>query len=473
MEPDLFYGPGMAIHLNAGQRDTDGRMPAGRGLPRVHGHAVRAAARRAAAALALCAALCAAAGPLRGGAEPVFDWGFDLRLRQEYIRNGFDLSSARADDWNSIRVRSQLRGTLRPHEGWLLQAVLNNEHRHWLKSTRGYENEEFEINELVFENLFLRARRIGGTPLGFSAGRQNLFYGEGFVCWDGGPLDGSRTAYFNALLVQAQFGARSLDIHLLSNPRRDDYMPVINDLGQAMIEWDERGAGVYYSDDSFAGRRLEGYYFFKHERPGGGLPGGDIHALGARAAGAAFGEVTFGLEGAAQFGSRGTAERRACGGYLYAKWRAPLQRPLELSLGGIYLSGDDPDTEVYEGWNPLYARWPKWSELYIYTLVNERGVAYWENLSSGWFGVSAGHGERVSLDLKVYMLWAPEPPPDPSGPIFGGGGYRGTLSVLRCDWRLRKNLWGHLLWEVMRPGDFYAGASDSMHFLRWEVYFRR
>jgi len=29
----------------------------------------------------------------------------------------------------------------------------------------------------------------------------------------------------------------------------------------------------------------------------------------------------------------------------------------------------------------LYSRWPKWSELYIYSQVPEKGVAYWTNLN--------------------------------------------------------------------------------------------
>ena len=84
---------------------------------------------------------------------------------------------------------------------WKLYTMLTNEHRHWFKSNKGLENKDFEIHELIFENLYLEGKKLGGSPFGFVVGRQNLFYGEGFICWDGGPLDGSRTAYFNALLV--------------------------------------------------------------------------------------------------------------------------------------------------------------------------------------------------------------------------------------------------------------------------------
>jgi len=427
--------------------------------------------------LSLAAALAALLIPISAAADitadrEMLDWGFNLRLRQAYIQNGFDLSSESADDWNYLRVRSQLWGAFMPAENWKLHAMLNNEHRHWFKSNRGYEDGDFEIDEVIFESLYLQGKHVDGTPFGFTVGRQNLFYGEGFVCWDGGPLDGSRTAYFNAAVVHIEWGKRRFDVHAISDPQKDDYLPVINSQDRSMIEWDEQGAGFYYTDESYGKRKLEAYYFYKNEKdPDGVFPESDIHTLGVRVSGSAIGDLTFAAEGAGQIGDRDIAHRLAWGGYLYGTYRTPLARPLEISAGGIYLSGDDPSTDDFEGWDPVYSRWPKWSELYIYTLANERGVAYWENLASGWLGLNLKAHERVSLDAKVYAMWAPEQPFAGTG-IFGGGDYRGTLSIVKIDWNCKKYLTGHLLWEMLRPGDYYADGSDAAHFLRWEVIFR-
>jgi len=402
----------------------------------------------------------------------MLDWGFNLRVRQAYIRNGFDLSNDGADDWNYLRVRSQLWGSFLPAENWKVQAMLNNEHRHWLKSNRGYEVEKFKIDEVIIESLYLQGKKVGQTPIGFTVGRQNLFYGEGFICWDGGPLDGSRTAYFNAALVHVEWGKRRFDIHAISNPRQDDYLPVINSQDRSLIEWDETGAGFYYTDVSFEKKKLEAYYFYKNEDdPDNALPESEIHTLGARVSGNVIAPLTFAAEWAGQIGDRDMDHRLAYGGYLYGTYRAPLERSLEISAGGIYLSGDDPNTGDYEGWNPMYARWPKWSELYIYTLANERGIAYWENLASGWLGANLKVHERMSLDAKVYAMWAPERPFAGAG-LFGDGDYRGTLSIVKVDWNLKKYLTGHLLWEMLQPGDYYAAGSDTAHFLRWEFMFR-
>jgi hypothetical protein len=279
--------------------------------------------------LSAVALLCFISGDLfaEGKPQSAFDWGYRLRLRQEYSANLSDFSNAVADDNNYIRVRSQLWGSWTPGAQWKLYAMLNNEHRHWFKSNKGLERQEFEIHELLVENLYIEGKNLGGTPFGFIAGRQNLSYGEGFICWDGGPLDGSRTGYFNALLFTASFGKRRLDAHLISDPERDRYLTPLNDQKQSVIEWDETGAGLYYTDESFEGHKLEAYYFFKNEKDEDGwFPESDIHTIGARASGKGFGRLTFAVEGAVQAGDRGAQERLAYGGYLHCRSSACRSR---------------------------------------------------------------------------------------------------------------------------------------------------
>jgi len=422
------------------------------------------------------AILCLLSGDITAEEKPssALDWGFRLRLRQEYQANVYDFSEASADDYNYLRVRSQLWGSWAPTAQWKIYAMLNNEHRRWYKSNKGLEDRPFEIHELLFENLYIEGKNLGGTPFGFVLGRQNLFYGEGFVCWDGGPLDGSRTAYFNALLLTAAFGKRRLEAHAISNPEQDEYLPVLNDQDQPLIEWDETGASLYYTDESFEGRKLEAYYFFKNEKDGDGVyPESDIHTIGARASGKGFERFTFAVEAAAQFGDRGAQDRLGYGGYLYGKYSLPVDRaPVSLVLGAFYLSGDSPGSaDSYEGWNPVYSRWPKWSDLYIYSLAKERGAAYWENNASLRFGVEIKPVKRVTLEEQIYPMWAPEPPPVQGNPLFGSGSYRGTLSIMKLSGTLNEYLSAYVLWEAFLPGDYYLPESDPAHFLRWEILF--
>ena len=410
-----------------------------------------------------------------------FDWGYRLRIRQEYSANTTDFSNASADDNNYLRVRSQLWGSWMPSAQWKLYAMLNNEHRHWYKSNKGLENKPFEIHEFIFENLYVEAKGLGGTPFGFTIGRQNLFYGEGFICWDGGPLDGSRTAYFNALLATAAFGKRRLDAHVISNPEQDEYLPVVNNQDQPLIEWEETGAGLYYTDESFSERKLETYYFYKNEYDAdGAVPESNIHTVGARFSGKGIERLTFAAEGAVQAGDRGSQSRFGYGGYVWGKYALPVERtPLSLSAGGIYLSGDDVASADYEGWDPVYSRWPKWSELYIYTLAKEKGPAYWQNLASPWFGINFSATQRITFEGRLYMMWAPEATgvacpafQEPPCPVTNEFAYRGTLSIVKLNWTLNDYLAGYLLWEALQPGDYYLNGNDRAHFLRWEIMFK-
>ncbi len=408
-----------------------------------------------------------------------FKWGFDERVRQTYIQNGFDLSDGDMDDWNFIRARLRLWGEWQPVDGLKLHVALNNEHRHWFKSTKGYEDEEFEINELVFEKLYLSYAGIGGSPVSVTAGRQNIMYGEGFLFMDGGPGDGSRTGYFNAVRVKVAFEERSLEFHVLSDPSRDNYLPVANCQHQPLIEYKETGAGVYYTDTSLDGKKIEGYCFFKNEKhDDNALPESNIYTFGGRLSGTVGGRINYATEWAYQLGDRGDDARRGLGGYAHGTYDFPGAMKPALTAGVVYLSGDDPGTREYEGWNPLYSRWPKWSELYIYTLArHEHGVAYWDNLFAPNLGVSLKPVEKITLKVSLYYMVAPQSFPDSvpgkasSEPIFGGGNFRGLLSAFKLEWAIKKQISGHLLWERFAPGDYYNDRSDTANFLRWEVFY--
>jgi len=407
-----------------------------------------------------------------------FQWGFNERVRQAYIANPFDLSEDDPDDRNYMRVRTRLWGSWAPIEGWKLRIQLNNEHRHWFKSEKGLEDSDFEINELIVENFYLSIDRIAGSPFSVILGRQNIMRGEGFVYMDGGPLDGSRTAYFNGIRLMMEYKKRSLEFHVISNPTWDKYLPVVNNLQNGLIENKETGAGLYYTDESYENKKIEAYYDFKNKEDSkGGSPESDIHTLGGRLSGRYGDNLSYAAELAFQAGDMRGADRRGFGGYAHGTWDMPMRWNPSLTAGFIYLSGDDPSTEEYEGWDPLYSRWPKWSDLYIYTLAPEAGVAYWENLMAPSVKLALNPDERITLETTLYYMLAPRDDPysapGMSGPAFlsGDGDTRGALSIIRLNWRYNEYLSGHLLWERLYPGDYYFDGADPADFLRWQIYF--
>jgi hypothetical protein len=411
--------------------------------------------------------------------DSTFKWGFRERVRQAYLLNGFDFSDDIDADRSYIRVRTQLWGSWVPAEGWKVHAGLNNEHRHWFKSEKGLQDEDFEIDELVVENFYLSADRIGGSPFSIVAGRQDIAYGEGFLMMDGGPLDGSRTRYFDAVRVKAENGPRSIEVHFLADTYWDKHMPVINPLYKKLIEYDETGAGLYYIDESMEGKKLEGYYFYKNEKDEDDLiPESDIHTFGSRLTGKYGSHLDYVAELAYQAGDRGEAARRAFGGIASATWSFESRMDPSVKAGFVYLSGDDPSTEDFEGWNPLYSRFPKWSDLYLYTLAaTERGAAYWENLIIYHLNLVIKPVSDITVETTFFLLMAPQgdlasaPGLLTPDPVFGHGDARGLLSKVKLSWRLKKYLSGHLLWERFDPGDYYFDGADTAHFLRCELMF--
>ncbi|MBN1884756.1 MAG: alginate export family protein [Candidatus Krumholzibacteriota bacterium] len=432
---------------------------------------------RAGAALIATALLLPAAAP---AGDAAFEWGFRERLRETSIRNGFDLENDVVDDLHFLRVRTQLWGRWRPAAGWELYAMLNNEHRHWFKPDRDFEFGE-DLHELIFENLYVRASEIGGRPIDVTLGRQDIMLGEGFLFLDGGTLDGSRTAYMNALRIGVgDASARRLELFVISNPETDEYLPVVNDRDQGLTEWGESGAALYFTDRSSGPVDYDLYYAFKREKDDDGIfPETTLHTVGGRASAGGGGRLRFAAEAAFQSGERGDADRSGLGGYVHGTYAPPSRLSPAMTAGLIYLSGDDPRSGDYEGWDPLYSRWPKWSELYIYTLVGENGVAYWNNLLAPYLQLSLRPEKRIELIGEAYLMYAPEQAPVIIAPgdelpvdwANAGTEERGLLTRVWLKWRATRYLTGHLLWERFDPGNFYDTDADTAHFLRWEFMF--
>jgi len=72
---------------------------------------------------------------------------------------------------------------------------------------RSQNGRDYNPGEVFFDYLHLQWNSAFGLPLTLTVGRQDLMLGEGLVVWDGGPLDGSRSAYFNA--VRGDWALRS------------------------------------------------------------------------------------------------------------------------------------------------------------------------------------------------------------------------------------------------------------------------
>lgn len=385
--------------------------------------------------------------------------GFEERVRSENWDNSTDFDAAALDARHQWRLRTRAWAKLTLGGNTDVAFGLANESKKWTTPHLA-----LTLDETVFETLYLERRFAEGASL--RVGRQNISRGDGFILTDGSPLDGSRVAYFNAIDAAKSWGDSRLDVLFISDPSHDRYLPPMHDRHRSLIEWDETAMGLYWTGPTPCKVGTADLYGFVKTEADARL----IPTLGGRVARPLSGDWTMKAELAVQFPEAPEfADAPAWGGQAsLAKTFACALKP-SLQIGYVGLSGDDPDTPEREGWDPLFSRYPRWSELYIYTLASERGAAYWTNLSMWQAECKATPLARLDVRATYYRMGAFHRFPGRAA-IYADGTHRGDMFQGRADYRLNDAWRGHVVGEWMAPGDLYA-HDDGGWFFRGEVIY--
>jgi len=400
---------------------------------------------------------------------------FIERIRQESSDNVASLDDSAADSSAYLRFRTSvgLQWLASPKVEFAVK--LTNENRYYIAPKSDTKlKKNCDPNEVFFDQLYLRWKKPAGLPLILTLGRQDIQLGEGFIIFDGGPLDGSRSAYFNAGRLDWAAGPKTtLSAFYLYQPRTDRLLPLIHDVGQNLVEQDEEGFGLYGKGPL---RKLnwEAYLFRKNIRAAGLLPGSAITNMGGRLQVPVSGRLALTTEAALQSGSYGAIDRFGYGGYFHLdfKTQAALPWPTVLTLGGICLSGDDLSTTGRtEAWDPAFSRWPKWSESLIYLSARESRPAYWSNFVSLYGTLDFSLRDNLRLLLTWHRLGAAQRSPATDF-LSGAGKDRGNLFLARLNFDISQNVSGHFLWESFQPGNFYFRGAQSFAWVRFEIIFR-
>jgi len=398
---------------------------------------------------------------------------FSERFRFVNWDNATSLDKAQAKESTFTRHRTSLMVQWIPKPDLELAVKLTNEFRYYFVP----KGRDFNLHEVFVDNLYVKFNKPWDLPLSFIIGRQNIMLGEGFLVMDGHPLDGSRSIYFNAARMDLFLNKNNkLILFYTYQPETDDYLPVINNKDQRLIEQPEDGMGIYFSG-KFNEVNLDSYLIRKNIHSTNKNPMSSyINTTGSRFVYQPLEKFSMTGEGAVQFGDYGDFDRLSFGGYLHLDYKAAQLLPLlqTATLGTIYLAGDDPETEKWEGWDPLFSRWPKWSESYIYTLIPEYNgkVAYWSNFISIYGTLKFQVSSNIDLSISCHHLKAAENP-DMSRVFPGGNGKtRGRLLIVKSVFRLNGHLTGHVLWEFFSPGNFYRPGADCYNFFRFELIYR-
>ncbi len=395
-----------------------------------------------------------------------FQWGIIERLRQEYLKDWNDLESSTGDNYNYFRVRTSIWGKLDFDSQFSIYAKLTNEFKPYVTPSRSGD-----IHELVFDNLYVDLKNIFDSPWSLRIGRQNIIYGEGFLFIDGTPLDGSRTIYYNAIKATLNLDKLKIDFLGIINPRQDEFLPVVNNRNKSLAEQKEEGFGYYAQYDPNTNWHWEQYYFYKKEDERSS-PQTKLNTIGGRLV---YKNSPWQIrsELAYQFGDYGSYDREGLGGYGFVDYTLQdVKFTPTVTVGGVYLSGDDPSTSDNESWDPLFSRWPYKSELYCYILSMEKSIAYWANMQLYKLGLNLKPTDKDSVDLAYMYLRANENTYASKSAFSNDGKERGHILQIIWKHTFNKNLSGHIQIEYFHPGDYYVDTADDALFFRWQLLYK-
>jgi hypothetical protein len=450
---------------------------------------------------------------------PWLHMGLDERLRFVYGQNWQTLNDDNPADheWMFQRYRTRWWTKWTLNEDISFNTRLVWEFRTWedpetkrqYVNPRGSENPfvtSFNADEALLDWFNVVWRNIGDIPLTATIGRQDMIFGVGWLVLDGSPLDGSRTiGTFNAARLTYEWTEANTKVdavYVNDYPHSDHVYKPINDQFRGLMEQKEQAAILYLTNTSFKPVQLEGYFIFKQDRPlapGDTLTNfpqiwaqdGEVYTFGAAAAGTSGDHWKYRAEGAFQtgriagdqpsslpnsspygpksnllaFGTLDTIE------YLF---KDPHDNATHFTYE--YASGDDPDTARDERFDLLWGRWPRWSELLIYTWANETRVADTTNLHRFNIGHRLNLNRQWQLSLDYHLLYADQN----TGAVKSGANginisstekFRGQLLASWLRYKFSDQLYGHFLAEYFVNGrDYYiAPSDDNAYFLRFNL----
>jgi len=453
-----------------------------------------------------------------------FSWGADLRLRQIYQENNEDLMTDDTplvfpggnndDNRHYLSVRTRLWAKVGPlpfsqvaeleaPNGLSAYVRMTNEAYVWFQQEGRPPNDPHDHffrkgnwNEIVFDNLWVEWQRILALPVSMRVGRQDLMYGRGWVILDGTPYDTSRTIYFDAIKTTLHFdeAKASLDFVVFDNKGYQTRLAPINEQDARTSDYDERGLWLYLQKNYMKNHDIHAYYIYKDgdqtdtrgnrlnpvpdPRPQVGLRGGHvIHTIGGLVSGS-FPDIAdavvpdYYAEAGFQWGREGSVRRRGFGfnSELGCALPGVIWKP-RVHAGFEFLSGDDPTTNKYEGWDPVFGRWARWSEIFAYRCDAESAPALMTNVQRYNAGVSISPTEKLKIGADFNHLRTDEEIFAGVRPEFAGGNSRGNLYSGTVSYDFNKYVSANVLLEYFTPGRYYASSADEAVYARWELVF--
>ena len=332
----------------------------------------------------------------------------------------------------------------------------------------------------------------GGVPLAVKVGRQDLFLGDGWLVGEGTPFDGSWTYYLDSarLTYALKDQQTTIDaIGIIQNAKDDAWLPTINPNHLLVTEQDENGAILQVANSTIQSANLTGYFIYKNDsKVAANGDNADIYTVGGRLNGQVSDHWKYWAEGAYQFGRKadttikypvetaGSSEYRGLNSFGFnSKLTYLLKDKLNNQFACSFelLSGDSPDTGTDEMFDVLWGRWPRWSEIGLYSYAAETRIGQQANLIRFGPTWTVNPFKNAEFSASYYALFTMSDVPtrEASPTLFSNSdNFRGHFASAVLKYKFGKHMNGHLWSEILFPGGYYA-YDTVIPFLRAEVMF--
>ncbi len=421
--------------------------------------------------------------------QPVewFKWGGDVRMRAIWDHNATTLRDAAvANERFWQRFRARVWWSILPVDDVEINARLTWEFINFCRpAIADLRSTNFE--DVIFDNLNVHVKNIGGIPLSLKVGRQDFAgpvdgYGDYWLILDGTPLDGSRTIYFDAIRTRLEVPEwkSTFDWVVVGNQSESDHLLYSFGSDMPRLEHDEVGSWIYMKNRSLENTAIDAYFMYVHRTPQ--LANGDdahIYTYGGRLE-HKFDENWTGRAEIAQQVGRKNGDRLCALGFnsrVTYFWNDAMKNQTRLSYE--YLSGDDPSTDTNEQFDNLWGRWPQWSELYQGWTSRYRGEFRPGELAN-FHRIGLGHSvfpcKPLEFCADYHLLFADENTRAGDIGFSDSGCFRGQLLALLMRYTILDpkvepiGMTGHAIAEFFFPGDYYSDfGNDPAVFLRYEL----
>ncbi len=427
--------------------------------------------------------------------EPWLEMGADFRFREHYGYNWTALNRDKIDNPTLNNEDNQFHFERYRTRWWTKSKCDEN---NWFNTRmtwefRTWDNpeskpQETDFDEIIIDNLNYTSKSLLGCATTI-IGRQDIFLGSGWLVADGTPLDGSRTFYYDALRLTWDLGEKTkLDtIYIHNEPESEYWLKPINDRDKYVTQQQEEGAIAYLTDKSTP-TNVEAYFMYKNNNPVEPITGkafnfpagavrlysknAEIYTFGGALSGPLCGNNwSYRVEGAVQFGhsaspnpfitsNENEEDLLAFGQKSYLEYAFKDECDNRLRLTYEYLTGDDPESDTVESFNPLWGQWPQWSELYQPYVTQLE-----DNLVSNLHRVAFGHKFKPNAQWEFltdyHLLYADENTYRNDDRFSNSGNFRGHLLTAWARYTCSKQLKGNLIFEHLWPGGYYGSNNND------------